>query len=421
MLGYQWVNGGQGLVLRVLLQDSSTGQGKLNLLPSTSGLKISAILDNESSGKNFTAAGSNIETCTPGEYSAPSTTSKCRFGEVDQTNHPGLYEIQLANERWSDSTAKYLTLSVSGVSGLRDFSTLIQLNSVPADLRLIGGNDPEYADLSLRSLSIYKDDGPAVSIVGGNVASLFVSGGGDGVPAILATGLNAPGINVMNISEQANSLPAMAVTINGSLGTGPALKLNASITGNGIEVVGGSTSGDALKLSTTDGDGLIINSAGSGKVDVNATLPDSAGIGSILSDVAEILDDTSTTGVVVAASSKNGYALSSAYDLYHADIQFTRDEAHEQDEYTVTWFKNGVRIVTGISAATIRVVNREDGTDLVDAETEMAEITATGSYKYNEDEVGNRIVNGEAALVIVSASIDGNTRSFARLVGRDAA
>jgi hypothetical protein len=109
-------------------------------------------------------------------------------------------------------------------------------------------------------------------------------------------------------------------------------------------------------------------------------------------------------------------ALGSAYDLYSADIQFQRDEANTQDEYTVTWFKNGVRQTSGITSPTIQVINRSDGSNLI-ASTAMTQIGTTGSYKY--DEATNRLTAGEAAVAVVSGTIDGSARTFSRIVGRD--
>lgn len=140
--------------------------------------------------------------------------------------------------------------------------------------------------------------------------------------------------------------------------------------------------------------------------------------------LADIVEDTNelqtddVPGLISALpQDKTGYTLAASEDVYHANIQLTVDGANTQDEYTVTWFKNGARITSGITSPTIQVVNRSAGTDLV-ASTAMTQIGSTGSYKY--DEGTSRLTNGEAALVIVSASIDSGTRSFSKLLGRDA-
>jgi hypothetical protein len=50
-----------------------------------------------------------------------------------------------------------------------------------------------------------------------------------------------------------------------------------------------------------------------------------------------ILDDTGTSGVVLAPSE----------DIYWADIHFTRDSNNAQDEYEVVWIKNGTPVASG--------------------------------------------------------------------------
>lgn len=101
-------------LLRVFLQDSTstTGAGKTGLLFSTSGLIISTIADNEATATTYTSAGSTIETITTlGTYATP-TATKCRFKEVDATNFPGVYEIQLADARFAVANSQQLLVSI---------------------------------------------------------------------------------------------------------------------------------------------------------------------------------------------------------------------------------------------------------------------------------------------------------------------
>lgn len=104
-----------------------------------------------------------------------------------------------------------------------------------------------------------------------------------------------------------------------------------------------------------------------------------------------------------------------AGDVYHADVNLTIDETNSQDEYTVVWFKNGVRLTSGVSAAAIEVVDRE-GDTLFNPIT-LEEAGAHGLYFHNEET--DRTTPGQAVTVIVSATIDGSTRIFSRLVSRD--
>jgi len=123
--------------------------------------------------------------------------------------------------------------------------------------------------------------------------------------------------------------------------------------------------------------------------------------------------------VVTTLTNKTGFALTDAYDVYHAEVNFTRDQANTTDEYTITWFKNGIRVAAGITVPTIQVVKRADGTDLIATAT-PTQIGSTGSYKHDAT-LTNRVTVGEAVVVIVGATIDGSARSFSKIIGRDSA
>ena len=119
-------------VFRFKLTKSADGTAFTGLTSSSSGLIISTICDNEATATAYTQASSNIETITTlGTFAAP-TASKCRFKEVDATNHAGLYEFQFADARFSVASAKRLVISVSGVSGL--FSADYEVQLTQADV-----------------------------------------------------------------------------------------------------------------------------------------------------------------------------------------------------------------------------------------------------------------------------------------------
>ena len=124
---------GQGsIVLRVKLRNSSvtTGAGLTGLTNASTGLIISTIADNESTATAYTQSGSTIETITTlGTYAAP-TATKCRFKEVDATNHKGVYELHIADARFAVANAKSLAISISGATNLAECDLLIPLRSV---------------------------------------------------------------------------------------------------------------------------------------------------------------------------------------------------------------------------------------------------------------------------------------------------
>lgn len=134
-------NGYASPIRRIKLFDASSvvGAGLTGLTSASTGLRISTICDNEATATAYTVAGSTIETITTlGTYAAP-TATKCRFKEVDATNHPGVYEIQLAAARVAVSGAKELIISVSGsttnlvqqdISIPLDFQATLQANAI---------------------------------------------------------------------------------------------------------------------------------------------------------------------------------------------------------------------------------------------------------------------------------------------------
>lgn len=121
---------GQGsVVLRVKLRNSSvtTGAGLTGLTSASSGLIIAAIADVESTTTAYTVTGSTIESITTlGAFATP-TATKCRFKEVDATNHKGIYEIQFDNTRYAVSGAKSLTVSLAGAANLAECDFVIPL------------------------------------------------------------------------------------------------------------------------------------------------------------------------------------------------------------------------------------------------------------------------------------------------------
>lgn len=124
---------GQGsIVLRCKILNSSvaTGAGLTGLTSASSGLIISTIADNEASATAYTVAGSTIESiATLGTYAAP-TATKCRFKEVDATNHKGVFEIQFADARYAVSGAKSLLVSISGPTNCAETDFVVPLTDM---------------------------------------------------------------------------------------------------------------------------------------------------------------------------------------------------------------------------------------------------------------------------------------------------
>lgn len=141
-------------LVRFLLNDSSTGAGKTGLTHNSAGLIIATVCDNESSSTAYTQAAGNIETIsTLGTFATP-TTSKCRFKEVDATNHPGLYEFQFANARFATASAQRMVITVSGASGLQAANYEIQLTQTNVYDAAAGGMTNLDATISSRGVAL---------------------------------------------------------------------------------------------------------------------------------------------------------------------------------------------------------------------------------------------------------------------------
>jgi hypothetical protein len=119
---------------RVKINDttSTTNGGKTGLTNASAGLVISTICDNEAAATSY--SGANIETITAiGTYQAPSA-GKIRFKEIDATNHPGWYEIHVADARMAVADARSIGFTVV-VTGGSQVDWEVQLEPVPANAK----------------------------------------------------------------------------------------------------------------------------------------------------------------------------------------------------------------------------------------------------------------------------------------------
>lgn len=220
------------VILRLKLIDTA-GLGKTGITNATANLKVGVIADVEPTSTNYT--GANLETiATLGTYAAPSSL-KVRIKLVDDTYHPGIVELHIADARFAVANAKSLIVTVSGVTGMLDTSVNIDLTNIPANVRQIDQLDTNgnNATLFLKQFNVQNNAGDAI---------LSQSTGGNG------HGFNAIGH-----------------------GSGSGLRQQGGATGNGSLKVGGSTSGAANLYQTSNGIGLNINASGGSGVYINST------------------------------------------------------------------------------------------------------------------------------------------------------
>lgn len=232
-----FTRGETSVILRVKIRNSSltTGAGLTGLTSGSSGLKISTIADNEATATTYTVAGSTIETITTlGTFATP-TATKCRFKEVDSTNHPGVYEIQLDNSRFSVSNAKSLLISISGATNAAECDALIPLtginpyDSVRAGLTGLANATPGAAG----GLLIAGTNSGATSFTGGMAISSNSTYG-------------------LEITSSANSRAAIRARASGSASHGILIEAIGASTSHGI-VISGSDKGIDIEAGGSSG------------------------------------------------------------------------------------------------------------------------------------------------------------------------
>lgn len=291
-------NGQQSNKPRVFLGDSSstTGAGLTGLTFASSGLIISTACDNESAPTVYTVAASHIETITTlGTYAAP-TASKCRFKEYDPVNHPGIYEIQIANARFAVAGARQLVITISGAANLVETNYEIQLTGAVLDPLadgLVPPSDPALIDqlhLLTSGITAYNSSTHVLTL--DVAANSFDAGQFDGmmviihaseeddtheVRAIIASNRSTPSITLdqnpaftpgtgdtLDIWAVPRQLPAAVPGASGGLLRSGA---NAGTTTLGaLTVTGTATISDGLVIarSTTDSNGCSITGNGTG-------------------------------------------------------------------------------------------------------------------------------------------------------------
>jgi hypothetical protein len=223
------------IVLRVKIRNSSvsTGAGLTGLTSASSGLIISTIADNEASATAYTVAGSTVETiATLGTFAAP-TATKCRFKEVDATNHKGVYEIQIADARFAVSSAKSLLVSISGATNAAECDALVPLTDL----------DPYDAV----RLGITALPNAAAAASGG----LLISGSNTGTTTFGA--LTCTGAFTVSGGVVVTTSGTHAVSLTGN-GSGSGILTQGGATGHGLFANGGVTSGNGAQF-TGNGNG----------------------------------------------------------------------------------------------------------------------------------------------------------------------
>lgn len=302
--------------------------------------------------------------------------------EIDAVSRPGLYRVD-----WPDAAF------AAGVGEV--ILTVKHASCFTEDLRV-------QLDAPVDTVAISGDQGAA-----DNLETMLDGTGGQtfklGKLEITST---APDSSAVEIINQAGG-NALSLYTNSS--TGHAILAYGG--GRGIIII--SANGDAVSVVSEagNGDAIQLTKHGTGKaVNANGQSIDGNFIGNITGNLSGSVGSLAAGAITEAA-----FHADTA--KYQAKVGLIDDDTNTTDRYVVSFFKNGQPITSGISGApTIQVIKVADGTDLV-ATANMTQIGATTRWRYTE--TSNRIVDGSLYLAVVTATIDGSSRTWEQWLGRD--
>lgn len=117
---------------------------------------------------------------------------------------------------------------------------------------------------------------------------------------------------------------------------------------------------------------------------------------------------------------KNNVTLGSGSNVYFSRIKLIKDTLSTQDDYLCTWYRSGTVLPSSvIFSPTLQVFDPANGNSLIPA-TGMSFISGSiGTVKYTESASANRTTGGNPYLAQTVATIDGASRTWVELVGRD--
>lgn len=129
------------------------------------------------------------------------------------------------------------------------------------------------------------------------------------------------------------------------------------------------------------------------------------------------LVDGTITASKIATNAIDDDALAADTDVYEARVTLFVDGANVTDRYAVGFFKNGAPVTSGITVPTLTVYQMNvAGTVLVNGKT-LLQAGSTGLYYY--DTTTELSTAGVGYQSLVTATIDGSSRSMTQPVGRD--
>lgn len=219
-----------------------------------------------------------------------SGTGRCIFANstvtpvVFQTSGINAYGMSLIGGTGSNGGGMSISASSAG-RGL-----VIQGGSTANALEVTGGSTSG----SCISMSNTSGSQVVISSNTSNNPAVVINGNSGGTSGRAVYLLSPVGGGEAFLAQSLNNSSAFGITAGGAgigmriAGTSIGLSINGGSTGAGVRIAGGTTSGNAVNVLTTDGHGIDIDANGSGKFDVNADLNNTIDISGIETDIDEI-------------------------------------------------------------------------------------------------------------------------------------
>lgn len=269
------------------------------LAGSTSVITYAVIRDVNGSpmtGLVFNSSGLKAYYCLPGAASVSISLvtqtitgaySSGGFVEIDSTNMPGLYRLDVPNAALASSNVSSV-VCLSGATGMAALYLEYDLWAVnPQDAVHFGVSSlPNAAAAASGGLPILGANSTAISFTGGftissstgtaltisssgsNGYGIDIAGNGTGsgihsVGGATGRGIHAVGGATSGAGIRAEGTGGNSHGVHGlGIGTGAGFRFEGGTTGPGGAFVGGGTSGDGIDITTTSGNGLSITPTG---------------------------------------------------------------------------------------------------------------------------------------------------------------
>lgn len=297
--------------VNVFIQDNrvGTGVGLTGLVFNTASLTAYYTF----AGANATAVAITLATLA----AVNSAYSSGGFKEIDATNMPGWYRLDLPNAALVTSKGRVATIHLRGAANMVEKPFQIELTGwdnqlVPgaAGGMLIAGSNTGTTTFGALTCtgSLTVSDGLLISRSSSNTSAITATGNGTGSGAVFTSGSGATGDGVQATSVATNG---NGLALQGK-GTGAGEIATGGLTGNGAKYVGGGTSGDGILITTTSGHG--INSSGAGTTKHGMILTGGATTSAGLACVGGA---TSGDGILVTTTSGHGVNIAGGGTTKH--------------------------------------------------------------------------------------------------------